>query len=103
MSVEDESLLYAASNGEIKQVQKLLATEKCNVDAHDRFGSSSALIAASRNDLAMLKVLAEAGANLDLTDRVGRTPRAWAEYHQNQAMLDYIDSNITSDTPKPTT
>lgn len=65
-----------------------------NFDEANDYGDYPITIAASRNDLKVLKVLVEAGADLTVAGEDGRTALQWAEFHQNAEMQELIQSNI---------
>jgi hypothetical protein len=65
-----------------------------NVQNED--GISPALKAAERNDLAMLKILIDAGAKVDVSDVNGFTPLKLAQMNENEEMIQLIkDKNPT--------
>lgn len=62
-----------------------------NINETDSEGNFAAIVAAMRNDLRMLKLLTNHGADLNLTDGFGRTVKGWAKHYNNVAMLKLID------------
>lgn len=93
---QQSELLVLVSNGLEKKVKELLNNNKKSVDVNvvDQDKQAAAHIAASRNDLPMLKVLFEAGADLGCADIYGRTPAGWAKHHQNKEMADFIEKHL---------
>ena len=83
-------LMEYISLGQVEAVQKLLNQNNCNVNQQDEFGDSAILLAACRNDLAMLKILIAAGATVNTQDHFGNSPLSWAEKHHNHEMINLV-------------
>jgi uncharacterized protein len=92
MSPVDESLLEAVSDGDKEQVTLIIDNYGGDVNALNQYGASPALLAAKRNDLKMLILLVERGANVVLSDGLNQSPLYWAKHHKNQNMIDFIDN-----------
>jgi ankyrin repeat protein len=75
--LESIQLIQAASAGNIDRVQSLLATTKVNLD-FDRGAAIGKAAAAGHTQI--VKLLIQAGANVNLSDRSGFTPIASAAY-----------------------
>ena len=60
------------------------------IDVHTK--QTAAHIAASEGNLAALKLLVEAGADLSLKDRWGNGVRSEAEMSKSGKVLEYLDS-----------
>lgn len=63
-----------------------------NVNEPDGNGNYPVTVAASRNDLETLKVLIEAGANVNRFNRMGQTAIDWARRYNNTEMIELIES-----------
>ena len=61
-----------------------------DVNVRGAYGETAAYIAAKINDLEMLKLLADAGADLSLCDDGGQSPLFWARRNKNDEMIDLI-------------
>lgn len=94
LSPIDESLIYAASDGQLDQVKTILKDNSCNVNACDEFGATPMLKAAKRNDLTMMKTLFDAKASVNVEDILGQSSLAWANFHKNKEMIEFITSNM---------
>ena len=89
-SFQQIPIIEIVSYGLIDALREILQ-KRVDVNEQDGFGNCAVLAAASRNDLAMLTLLVEAKANLEVKDRVGRSPLGWAKKHQNQGMIELIE------------
>lgn len=91
----ESSLLQAAKNGELGQVERLL---KCQVnpdskDSNDRTALSLAAYGAHKSIVELL--LKKGGINPDYKDKSGRTPLSWAVAVQNYSSGLYADPDNT--------
>jgi ankyrin repeat protein len=77
--------------GQIDDVKTLIARGG-NVNDLDEYGNHPSIIAASRNDLELLKILVAAGAQLNVFNPQGENPLYWAELNKNTEMIDFINS-----------
>jgi ankyrin repeat protein len=89
---DDESVEYmtAVTEGKVAVVKKYIESGKAKVD--DTFFAWSALLsAASKNQLPVVKYLAEKGANLNYQHPVTKmTPLAHAAYEGNNKLVEYL-------------
>jgi uncharacterized protein len=86
----DTRLSVAAMNGESAVVQALL-NEKIDVDAPQGDGTSALHWAAYRDDLAMVRLLIQAGAKPDVRSRLGDiTPLYMAAKNGNAAIVELL-------------
>lgn len=90
---QQSELLTLVGMGQIAQVKELLQNEKCDIDQQDGSQNTAAIIAARRNDLDMLKVLAYAGADLNCKNFFGQDVYGWAKKHNNKEMLDFLNNH----------
>lgn len=90
---DSNALLYLVRYRCANRVRELIE-KGGNVNIEDDDGASPACWAAKNNDFEMLKILAEAGADLTAGFVEMLTPLYWAEHHNNQPMLDYITQRI---------
>ena len=86
-------LVTLVSLGGFEHVKQFLSEgwdpNVCNQD-----GITPAHKAAERNDLAMLKLLIDAGAKVDVQDFSGITPLKYAQFHKNEKMIQLIENTI---------
>ncbi|MGE3318299.1 MAG: ankyrin repeat domain-containing protein [Candidatus Berkiella sp.] len=80
--------------GQIDDV-KMLIKDGGDVNEADKHGNYPVIIAASRNDLEMLKVLVKAGAKLRVTNEDGDNAATWAKRHNNPEMVNYINEKVS--------
>jgi len=78
--------------GQIDDVKKLIVMGK-DVNNPDKYGNYAVIVAASRNDFETLKLLVEAGAKLNVFNRMGDDALIWAVRNDNMRMKDYIEEN----------
>ena len=90
-SLMARSLCQAVYDGDILTLKRLL-NAKIHVNASDYDKRTAAHIAASEGNVAALKLLVEAGANLSLEDRWGNTVRSEAEHAKSGRVLAYLDT-----------
>lgn len=86
-------------NGRAKDLEAWICDPRCDVDEKDIYGNCGVIAAAARNDLKILKILFEAGANLDVVDHVDRSPLSYAKKHKNTKMIEYIQENLSISRP----
>ena len=70
------TLHHAANWTGICGLTKVLLKHKANVNLQDRFGASPLLAAIQQHTIDVIPVLLDAGANLDVTDGEGSSPRS---------------------------
>lgn len=70
------TLHYAAESPRGSDSIKVLLKHKANVDSQDRFGASPLLIAIQEYIVDVIPTLLNAGADLNITDGEGRSPRS---------------------------
>ena len=85
------SLCQAVDAGDILMLMRLL-NAKIQVNASDYDKRTAAHIAASEGNVAALKLLVEAGADLSLEDRWGNTVRSEAVKAKSGRVLAYLDT-----------
>lgn len=85
------TLCQAVYYGDIPLLKRLLHAQ-IQVDAADYDKRTASMIAAVEGNVAALKVLVEAGADLTLKDRWGNTIRSEAENAKSSQVLKYLDS-----------
>lgn len=69
-----DDLSEAAQEGDLTRVQALLESSPTDLDVMSRNGMTALLWATQDNDLSMMQVLLEAGADANLSNRYGITP-----------------------------
>lgn len=89
-------------NGQTKDLENWICDPRCDVNETDIYGNCGVIAAAARNDLEILKILFEAGANLDVSDHVGRSPMSYARKYHNESMIDFIEENRYMSRPSHT-
>ena len=90
-SLAASTLCQAVYDGDTMMLKRLLKA-KIQVNASDYDKRTACHIAASEGNLAALKLLAEAGADLALEDRWGNTTRSEAERAKAGQVLDYLNA-----------
>lgn len=70
------ALHHAAKYPRTGGLIKILLKHKANVNLQDRFGASPLLIAIQEDSIDVVPVLLDAGADLDVTDSEGSSPRS---------------------------
>lgn len=63
---------------------------KVNVNERDGYGDCAVIQAALRNELVILKILVEAGANLNVRSPNLMSPLDYARFNNNEEMIQYI-------------
>lgn len=81
--------------GNYDDVKKLIDA-RYDVNEKDEEGNTPAIIAASRNDFKMLKMLVDAGAKLNVTNDNGDSPLQFSQQFKNTEMENFINSVITT-------
>lgn len=101
----DESLILAASAGDLEQVKKIFNSNisgALNVNCADVSGYTAAFHAVKRNDLNMLEVLVGMGASLLVTDNIGTTMLDIAKRGSFTDIESYINSKVDGEaSPAP--
>lgn len=92
---KDEELIELIVFGQKRAIANLIS-ENRNVNVRNKFGQSAALMAAKQNNLDILKMLTNAGADLSVNDGMQQDPLFWAKYHQNQEMIQFINRHLKS-------
>lgn len=87
----DDSLREAVMDGNRSQVELIIKNYQGDVNAQDANGTTPALLAAKRNDLPMLKLLVENGADVRTGDQLDQTPMLWALHNKNDEMIEFIE------------
>ena len=90
-SLAATTLCQAVYDGDILTLKRLL-NAKIHVNASDYDKRTAAHIAASEGNVAALKLLVEAGADLSLEDRWGDTVRSEAANAKSGRVLAFLDS-----------
>jgi ankyrin repeat protein len=91
--IKNQDLILLVSLGSETAVkQKLLGGWDPNVLSNN--GVTSAIIAAECNNLEMLQILIDAGADVSIADPMGWTPLKCALENKNQTMIDLIEKTI---------
>ena len=73
---------------------KRLADKGVNVNEMNKYGSTSILIAAERNDLETIHVLTKAGADLKRSNCYGVTPLDYAKQNKDKGTIKFIIENM---------
>jgi hypothetical protein len=89
-------------NGRTEDLEAWICDPRCDLDEKDIYGNCGVIAAAARNDLKILNILFEAGANLDVVDHVDRFPLSYAKKHQNTKMIEYIQEKLSIFRPTST-
>lgn len=75
---EGKTLIEAVKNGDLEEM-KQMAKIKENLDAGDAHGQTPLMCAAVSGNIEMVKVLVEAGADINVQDKKGFTVIDWLE------------------------
>ena len=86
---ENNVLIYLAQRGQIEAMKSLIE-KNYDVNAADEDGQTAAYVAAKTNELEMLTMLADAGADLDANETMGPDLLYWAKRNENEEMIDFI-------------
>lgn len=86
----DVKIVDVVSLGQLEDTRELIR-RGLDVDDPDENGNYAVTMAARRNDLEILKILIDAGAELNLFDGMGRKAITWARKYKNQEMIDEIE------------
>ena len=81
------ALMDAASTGSMDMVEYLLK-RGANPNLSSKDGQTALVIAVGRNDVPLCQKLLEYGADSEATDKLGFSPRKYAELFHNPAMVD---------------
>jgi len=96
----DVLIIDVAGLGLVGDVQKLIDRGD-DVNEMDDFGNSAVLVAACRNDVAMMKVLIKNGARVDIPGNYfGLSPMGWATFHASDEMIDLLKGAIIEESKK---
>jgi ankyrin repeat protein len=74
MGTEADALVYYAMRGDIKRLRKKVQGSSIDLDARDRDGFTAMIAAVRRGKTGSLKVLIEAGADINARGNHGKTP-----------------------------
>ncbi len=88
---DEEGLIELIIFGQIEAVKDLIEN-KSNVNVENEFGQSAALMAAKQNNLEILQMLADTGADFSASDFMEQTPLYWAQHHKNKEMINLINT-----------
>lgn len=89
----NSELISFVSLGNVDLVQQKLK-DGWDVNVRNQDGITPALKAAELNSLDFLKILVNAGADVDVTDFGGCTPLDYAKFHKNTNMITFIEDAI---------
>lgn len=89
------SLCWAASQGDLVEVQQLLA-RNVNVNDGDYDGRTALHLAASEGHLPVVRFLVQQGARLDAKDRWGGTPLEDATREKRHAVIEFLKNSQSS-------
>lgn len=84
------TLLQAVEQKDVKQVQLLLEDGYPNIDETNEKGETPLLIATHHNDVAIAKLLIDAGANVNKQDIIQDSPYLYAGAQGKTAILAYM-------------
>lgn len=74
---------------------------RSDLNAKNSAGWTALHLAAMKGDLPMIRLLAEAGADPARTGPAGKTPADLAREKGQTAIVQYLESKLASDQPKP--
>ncbi|ELR14234.1 ankyrin repeat-containing protein [Acanthamoeba castellanii str. Neff] len=84
---ESQQLIKATKKGDVAEVEFLLLMMGANVNVTTSAGKSPLMLAASRNDVAVLRVLLDRSPELDACCNLGRTVVHYAASHGSREAL----------------
>jgi uncharacterized protein len=90
-------LLDMIALGQVETVEEVLnASPGYDVNQKNKLGTFPAILAASKNNFRLLKLLVNHGAVLDQKDGLGRTVMGFAQKYNNQEMIEFIETSLAS-------
>lgn len=78
-------ILFSCSLGSVKDVERQIKLG-CDIYEKDAFGIPAIIIAARKNSAEIVKLLIDAGVDVNVKSPRGETVAYWAEKHNNKAM-----------------
>lgn len=84
---KETPLILAASNENLYIIKELLKKKEVDVNAQDLLGNTALILAAISGDAEMCKVLLEAGANQNVTDKSGTSAYNHAHLSEQKGTL----------------
>ncbi len=84
-------LVEAAEYGDIRRVKEIIKLGEANINATNAAGLTAVTIAAMNNNLELLRVLVQAGADVNIRGKNNQNAVDWARAHDNKEMLQLID------------
>lgn len=95
MSTYRVRILDLASLGQIDEVKKLIE-KGCDVNEQNDLGDCALIAAINRNDLPMVQLLINAGANIKIKDTFGRSALDFATKRSYKKICDLLELKIKS-------
>lgn len=87
----DKVFTELVSNGMTVGVSNMLEQGEADANELDENGKRPIVIAAYRGDLAMVKLLVEHGAQVNIKDSFGVSPMMWAKKNKNTELISYLE------------
>lgn len=88
------TIVEYAKRGMRTKVEQLIEVG-VDVNKIDYWGKTALIAAAERDDFELLKILVDAGADLNIRSLSEPSARGYAVHHKNKDMIDYIDSKLS--------
>lgn len=85
-------LIEAARKRNKEFVKKILTYTKIDVNSQDYFKYTALGVASSWGDAEIVKMLLDAGANVNIQDIFRNTAMYWAKYHNLREVIDLLDN-----------
>ncbi|GAB5367358.1 hypothetical protein AAMO2058_001223500 [Amorphochlora amoebiformis] len=84
------ALIYGAMYGRVQIVRYLIEFGRANVNRRDKYGNTALILAARRNHLDTVRVLASCGANVNIPTTNGDTALTFAAWKNNVDVVRYL-------------
>ena len=90
------NLQVLVTMGQEDTIQKLIEAKKCNVNEEDDHRTRPVHVAASQNEVNILKLLVKNGARVDVEDDFKQTPLSLAIKNGHDVAANFIEETLNS-------
>ena len=96
-SDDQQRLLWAATSGDLKEVQRLVNVVGVDVETRDGFGYTPISNAVICEELEVAEFLIDHGADVNIRDKCGQTPLLWAANDGNLETVEFLVTRCGAD------
>ena len=94
MPKEYVAIIELANMSLIQDIKQRIEKRNDDVNEENDDGDTAVIVAARRNDLALLKYLFSVGGSADVRDILGHSPTFWAMRNKNTEMVELINTQL---------